>query len=191
MDGRADPAPPAARQDGLLVESVGDETVVYDVESKEAHALGRLAAAVFAGSDGRRSLAELAALAAKRIGQPVTEDEVWDALIQLEQRNLLKPPAGGISRRGFVRTGAAIAASAPLVTSLAMPSIASAASCPTTLACGNNDNKCKVGGVFLTRTCTADCNECKCATKSGQPCPNDPNANCKSTVNTTGFCGWV
>ena len=157
MDSRAQPPPPAAREDGLLVEEIGRETVVYDVETKEAHALSPVAAAVFAGSDGRKSFAELAAFAAERVQEPVTDDEVWDALVQLEDRNLLKPPSGGLSRRGFVRTGAGIAISAPLVTSLVMPSIASAVSCSIGAAC-MTDTDCGLLKACMNNNCST----CRC-----------------------------
>ena len=163
MDSRAQPSPPAAREAGLLVEEVGNETVVYDVETKDAHALSPVAAAVFAGSDGRKSLAELAAFASDRLAAPVTGDEVWDALVELERCNLLKPPTGGMSRRGFVRAGATIAASAPLVTSLAMPSLAAgAASCPLLKTCTTSAD-CAPG---VTQACTDSpaCMNCTCVT---------------------------
>jgi hypothetical protein len=189
MDSRAQPSPPAAREAGLLVEEVGDETVVYDVETKEAHALSPIAAAVFAGSDGHRSLAELAAFASDRVGAPVTDDEVWDALVELERCNLLEPPTGGISRRGFVRAGVTIAASAPLVTSLAMPSIASAASCPVTKTC-MTDADCAPG--VTNGNCNMACDECMCIA-SGMTgftgCTGMGAADCTGSV-PAGQCGW-
>ena len=105
----------------MLIEHTGNETVAYDVERKEAHALSPLAAGVFEYANGRRSLSELAALTTDRIGEPVTEAQVADALAVLEEHSLLAAPEGGISRRRFVRTGAALAASVPLVTSLVLP----------------------------------------------------------------------
>lgn len=189
MDNRAQPSAPAARGDGLLIEELGDELVVYDDETKEAHALGPLAAAVFSAADGRRSVAELADRAAERLDRPVSADEVWEALVQLEEHHLLEPPAGGMSRRAFVRRSAAVAFAAPLITSLAMPSLASAASCATTKACTVNTD-CYVGGKKLSRKCSGNCNSCLCATVTGLPCPTDI-VGCKETVNTQGYCGWI
>ena len=51
---------PAARSDGLLIEPVGDETVIYDTRSKEAHCLKPLAAIVFERSDGHATVGEIA-----------------------------------------------------------------------------------------------------------------------------------
>ena len=72
--------------EGLLVETLGDETVIYDLESKEAHCLKELAAVAFAYADGINSSADIAELAGYRLGRPVTEDEVGDSLAQLEEQ---------------------------------------------------------------------------------------------------------
>ena len=80
---------PVARAEGLLVESVGEETVVYDLDTKEAHCLKSLAAAVFMYADGTKTASDIAELAAYRMGTPVTEAEVKDAFAQLESCALL------------------------------------------------------------------------------------------------------
>jgi hypothetical protein len=115
---------PLARSDGLLMEQVGDETVIFDTESKEAHCLSPLAAAVYAECDGRSSPERISELAASRLGEPVSVEHVEAALAQLEERGLLVGPPGGMTRRGMVRrTAAATAAlsAAPLITSIVTP----------------------------------------------------------------------
>ena len=114
-----------------MIEQVGDETVVLDTESKEAHCLSPLAAAVFAGADGSTRVEDLA----ERISSddPVSVEQVEAALAQLDERGLLDRPAlpadppSGISRRQLVRrtAGATAAISAvPLVTSIVTPAFA-------------------------------------------------------------------
>src|SRR3954469_18592379 len=92
-------AVPAARSDGLLIESVGDETVIYDTRSKEAHCLKPLAAIVFEHSDGHATIGDIAKIAAQRLGDPVSDAAVADAVAQLESLDLLQTPlvvrAGG------------------------------------------------------------------------------------------------
>lgn len=136
---------PLARADGLLVREVGAETVVYDLESKQAHCLKPLAATVFERANGRSTYTDIAELAAYRLGTPVTEVEVADAVAQLEGAGLLQAPlriqhlpgstehqGDGVSRRealrriGFAGAGAAVATS--LVTSIVAPSAAMALS---------------------------------------------------------------
>src|SRR3954452_15932411 len=64
-------AVPAARSDGLLIEPVGDETVIYDTDSKQAHCLKPLAAIVFGCCDGHATVGEIASAAQRRLGDDV------------------------------------------------------------------------------------------------------------------------
>lgn len=126
--------PPEARADGLLTEEVGDEIVVYDLESKDVHCLSPLAAAVFEQCDGRSEHAAIAESTGVRLGRPVSNDEVSAAIGQLEERSLLERPPlvlhqEGVSRRELAkktaRIGAAVA-SVPLITSIVAPTAAMA-----------------------------------------------------------------
>lgn len=110
---------PTARSDGLLVEHVDAETVVYDSEGKQAHCLSPLAASVFARSDGRTSIPELARLASSDLNESVSVEHASEAVRQLEKLGLMVVPAAKyFSRRTMVRKGAAVGAAvlaAPLV----------------------------------------------------------------------------
>ena len=129
---------PAARSDELLIEPVGDETVIYDTRSKEAHCLKPLAAIVFERSDGDATVGEIARIAEQRLGDAVSDADVADAVAQLESLDLLQTPlvvrAGGglvatngrgVSRREMLRrvgfAGAATVAGTSLVTSIVAP----------------------------------------------------------------------
>jgi hypothetical protein len=138
---------PAARADGLLIEHVGDETVVFDVDAKEAHCLKGLASVVFASADGKTSAEDLAAHAEKTLGTPVTYANLQEAISQLEACALLDTPLlvrDGLSRRDLVKkagyVGAAATVASPLITSLIAPSSALAASSIATgcAGCGKN-----------------------------------------------------
>src|SRR3954454_13168605 len=133
---------PSGRREGLIVESFDDELLLYDSDSARAHSLNRVAAAVWELSDGVRDAKELANAAG------VTEDDVWRALSQLEERNLLdgdlprRMSGPEYSRRQAVRRmgliGASAAFAAPLVKSIVVPTAAQAgASCvPQNGQCG-------------------------------------------------------
>src|SRR4051812_41208446 len=133
---------PVAREEGLLVEQLEDETVVYDSRTKEAHCLSPLAAIVFNHCDGHTTLEQLATLATERLGEPVDESGVIDALAQLQERDLLAvPPRDGLSRRQMVGKTAAAAgalAGASLITTIAAPAAIAAASqgCGPLVCCG-------------------------------------------------------
>ena len=74
MEASRDTVVPAARSDGLVVEHLADETLIYDLERDEAHHLNPTAATVFELCDGRATLNELTDQAAQRLGQPVSTE---------------------------------------------------------------------------------------------------------------------
>jgi hypothetical protein len=116
-----------ARSEGLLVEIVDSETVVYDTDAEEIHCLAPLAAAVFEHCDGSTTVKDLAGLASSGLGEPVTVEQVESALAQLEKIELVAAPPRGISRRTLVRkTAVATAAitATPLITSIVTPAYA-------------------------------------------------------------------
>jgi hypothetical protein len=164
---------PSGRREGLIVESFDDELLLYDSDSARAHSLNRVAAAVWELSDGVRDAKELANAAG------VTEDDVWRALSQLEERGLLdgdlprRMSGPEYSRRQAVRRmgliGASAAFAAPLVKSIVVPTAAQAgASCvPAEGQCATFDGE----GCFnmTTRPC----------------CPEPPGLQC---IHTPGGC---
>ncbi len=75
---------PLARSERLLVENIGLETVIYDLNTNDAHALKPLAAAVFMYANGENAAADIAELAAYRLATPVTTDDVLETVAQLE-----------------------------------------------------------------------------------------------------------
>jgi hypothetical protein len=160
-----------------LIERLDDETVVYDVESKQAHALSALASAVFADADGKTSIGELALAASARLGEPVDERHVLDALAQLEERELMVAPLrvrNGLSRRDLVRKSAGVGAAAfaaPLITTIVAPTPAAAvtATCGTALCCpccfgSGGQSCCDAPDATPNCNCTAaegTCKQCK------------------------------
>ena len=123
---------PVARTSDVVAETIGAETVVYDGRTKEAHCLAPLAAIVFAAADGRTSLADLAAIADAKLGEPIDVGAVELALAKLEEHGLLEAPQGdGVSRRSLLRKGALVGGAAlatPLVVSLVTPEYGAASS---------------------------------------------------------------
>ena len=114
---------PLARTADVVVESVGDETVVYDTNVHIAHALKPLAAAVFTYSNGENTTAEIAELASYRLATTVSEADVAGAVEQLAAIALLDGPLldveTGVSRRAALKTFAAAGAGSMLVMSIA------------------------------------------------------------------------
>ena len=171
MKSQADSTFPTARAEGLLVESVGEETVVYDTTSKHAHCLSPLAAAVFARCDGTASLTQIADQLRVSGMAGVGAGEVASAVAMLEERGLLVAPPieitlsdGGSSRREMLRRTAVIgaaAASVPLITSIVAPTAALAAGvCNVGVACAAdadcmNNGVSDAGGTCSCGPCTS------------------------------------
>ncbi|HEX3801318.1 MAG TPA: hypothetical protein VHV75_00615 [Solirubrobacteraceae bacterium] len=115
---------PVARSERVLVETVGNETVIYDQDTQVAHALKPLAAAVHMYANGDNTAAEIAELASYRLETPVTEAEVAEAITQLSELNLLDTPElgrNGFSRRDALKVFGAVGAGTVLVSSVAAP----------------------------------------------------------------------
>jgi hypothetical protein len=185
---------PVARTEGLLVETVGEETVVYDLDTKEAHCLKSLAASVFMYADGDRTASDIAELAAYRMGTPVTEADVTDAVKQLESCALLE--AGplvirdGVTRRTVMSRGmkiAGVATATPLIASVMAP-VASATQSliKTGECCGHTPDNCTGGnplcesGHCCQNLSSKDCNQCKCVGDKND-CSTDQCANAAGT----------
>ena len=124
---------PKARQKGLIVQQLSDETLVYDQERFKAHCLNRTAALVWEHCDGKKTTGAIAKAVEKEAGSPVGEELVWLALDQLGKSRLLTEraiPAGGVSRREVIRrVGIAAAVALPVVTSIVAPKAAHAINC--------------------------------------------------------------
>lgn len=127
---------PRARKDGLIVQNLPDETLVYDLERDRAHCLNQTAAFVWQHCDGQSSAKEIARAFSDKIKQPVDEKLVWLAIDQLGRNHLLRespalpPNLAGMNRREVVRALALSAAVAiPVVASIVAPLPAQAGSC--------------------------------------------------------------
>jgi hypothetical protein len=146
---------PQARQDGLVVEELPDEVLIYDTERHKAHCLNPAAAVVWKHCDGRNSVGEISRLLESELHTPASEDVVWHALEHLSRRHLLQArverpvSVPRLTRREMLRH-VGVAAGVALVTTIAAPYAAQAASKP----CGNFGDIC-----FQASDC---CPEFKC-----------------------------
>jgi len=123
---------PTARSTDVKIQSVADETLVYDNKTDKAYVLSPSAAAVWRACNGTRTVAEIAEyLSADTL---TNEQTVWYALGQLQP--LLEEPITlphilqGVSRRQFLQRAGVIAAAAavPVVVSIVVPTPAHAQS---------------------------------------------------------------
>jgi len=174
---------PKARRERLVAQRVGDELVVYDSLTHQAHCLAPDAVEVWELADGERTTTE--------IGDALGRDtaEVQRAVDELGRIALLEDPVPiGLSRREAAKRiakvgGAAFAA--PLIYSVAVPMAAAAASC---IATGTSSGSCSGGtnAACCTGCCTPGVKKCALC-GSGQPCTQGGQCSsgvCNSTTHT-------
>ena len=117
-----------ARREGLVIQEMPDEVLVFDLETNKAHCLNETAAFVWQACDGNNSVADITKLFGNQSGTTVPEDLVWLALEQLKEKNLIENKYevvvdyNGMSRREVMRrVGLASVVALPLISSLVAP----------------------------------------------------------------------
>lgn len=117
---------PKARKEGLLVETLPDEVLVYDLERKKAHCLNQTAALIWEHCDGKRNASEIAHALSYHLNAPIDEEVVWYGLKHLSKTQLLETgivrpsDLANTTRRDLIRK-IGLAASIPLVMSVLAP----------------------------------------------------------------------
>ncbi len=109
---------PKARTKGVLVQEIGDELVVYDMERKEAHRLSPSAALVWRNADGKHTPEQLARIVEAELDVPGS-DVLNVALDELRRSRLVEGGVTvGVSRRAAMAKLAAAGVAALLVPSV-------------------------------------------------------------------------
>ncbi len=142
---------PLARSEGLVTEELGNELLVYDLKSDNAHCLSATAGQVWQASDGKTATATIAA----QLG--LETDEVTRAVNELNDCELLVAPTLdglALTRRDLsfkvAKVGAA-AATLPLILSIAAPAAAQTqsqiAACAALSGASGSCGTCNQGGT--------------------------------------------
>jgi hypothetical protein len=139
---------PCARQEGLIVKQLHDETLVYDRATHKAHCLNHTAATIWRYCDGLSPISDIARRAGKDLGSPINDEFVWVALKQLAESGLLNEatelPVGisNLSRRRMMKLGlgAALALAAGYLNNCSDDSASCQLHCPWLCLC----RKCSV-----------------------------------------------
>jgi Coenzyme PQQ synthesis protein D (PqqD)/UPF0506 len=150
---------PSARTEGIVVQALPDEVLVYDLERHRAHCLNHTAALIWKRCDGQTSVTEMIRILEQEMQAPVSEGVVWLALWQLQKAHLLVEPSHGpagramMSRREVMRRlGWGAAVTLPLVTSIVAPTAAEAATClPMGIVCVTHAQCCS--GLCMASIC--------------------------------------
>jgi hypothetical protein len=159
--GRTEQDRPMARSEGLLVEELDGEVLIYDLEHHRAHCLNAAAATVWRACDGTRTETELTEVM-DRSFPGSDRDSAAYGLGLLRTRNLMaapapgSAPAKGVTRREILRKvaigGLAVGLGIPVVKSIVAPKPAQAFSCvPTGSSCSSSAQCCS--GICLAGHC--------------------------------------
>lgn len=143
---------PTPRTADLVVQEVGDETMVYDLLTHKAHCLNKTAAHIWKTCDGELPVAVIAERMSKDLGAEVDQDFVMLAVTELNEKDLLtndelQPRMP--NRREVLRKISVGIVAAPVIFTLVAPSAKAANSC----ACVNP-------GQCLTQTTCPNPSNC-------------------------------
>ena len=117
---------PQARHNDLVVQDMPGEVLVYDLSTNKAHCLNETSASVWRSCDGTNSIADIAKVLERNSGGKVSDDLVWLAIDQLNEKGLLQAgttsPFAGQSRRDVLKKiGLASVIAIPVIASLVAP----------------------------------------------------------------------
>jgi hypothetical protein len=169
---------PHARAEGLVIQELTDEVLVYDLERHRSHCLNQTAAFVWRRCDGRTTVPEMAMLLQQELSVPANEEAVWLALDRLGRAHLLRerlrsPIAASRSSRRMLMRRLAVVGGLALVTSIHVPVAAAGGSVPIGGLCFKNkecasNHCCAAGSGHPQQYCTETCGQ---GDGSGFSCP--------------------
>ena len=162
---------PKAREDGLLVEPMDEELLVFDSERNRAHSLNQTAARVWRACDGERDISAL------QVACGLDEETLQLALERLRTSRLLDEADGPppVSRRLMLRksviAGAGIGVALPIIRSINAPTAQAAGSCKALgVSCSRPSSccngRCSSGPNSVRPHCCVDTDASGCTTTS-------------------------
>ncbi|MFV0387853.1 MAG: hypothetical protein ACK5NT_03775 [Pyrinomonadaceae bacterium] len=129
---------PKARHQDIVVQEIGEETMVYDLLTHKAKCLNKTSAAVWKLCNGKRDIRAITMVLSANLKINVEQNLVLLALAQLNNEDLvvgeetsrtLSPFQSGSTRRELIKkAGLAAVIGLPLISSVVAPNAASAAS---------------------------------------------------------------
>ena len=127
---------PKGVTDGLVIQKLEDELLIYDLRASRAVCLNQTAALVWQNCDGKSGAGKIAQRLEKKLGAPVNEELVMFAVSELKEKGLLENGESiannfkGLSRREVVKkVGFASLVALPVVSSIVAPRAAYAQTC--------------------------------------------------------------
>ncbi len=126
---------PQARTKEILIQEVGNEYLVYDLDTNVAFCLNATSAEIWKRCDGTSTVQEVAKSLGKQMNVKLDEDFIWFAIDDFEKNNLLAEKTNrptnfnNVSRRNILFKYSIPVLMLPLVASIVAPLAAQNASC--------------------------------------------------------------
>ena len=166
---------PRSRKDGIVVQEMNGEVLIYDLNTDKAFCLNETSSLVWKACDGTRSIPELSEHLSRVLNSPANEDLIWLALAQLKKDQLLEEIPSeiegvtGVTRREMIkRAGMGTVIALPIVASFMVPNAVHALSCPTVpdcTACGGTNRAtgclCSAVGTCCSGNCAVTPGVCR------------------------------
>lgn len=149
---------PRARRDGLLVQDLPDETIVYDRERSRAYCLNPTARLVWACCDGQSTVEEIGRRVSEALDTREGPELARLALERLRRARLIEDAPEPMPRRDAARR-LALGLLLPAVTFILVPSPAQSATCSRRAGCCATRDDCCPG---LSLTCQGPANVPPC-----------------------------
>ena len=147
---------PVASTKDLVIQELGNETLVYNTSTNQACCLNETAAFVWSNCKGDKSIDDIAVSLEQRFGQTVSHDFVRLAVSRLKDKDLLSESGLGVvpgtNRREAIKKIAFAAA-------IAIPVVASLVAPPSAMA-QTSSCRCVNPGGCITQTVCPSTNNC-------------------------------
>jgi hypothetical protein len=122
------PLHPQAKTNGLVIQELSDEVLVYDLAKNKAYDLNLTSALVWQNCDGNKSVTEIAQTMEKKLNQKVPDELVWLTLEKLKKEGLVSyekehfKQFTSVNRRELLKRASFVSLVAlPVVVSLVAP----------------------------------------------------------------------
>jgi hypothetical protein len=125
----SEPLHPLRRSQHLVIQMVGDDTLIYDEGTHRAVCLNRMSSAIWSRCDGQHSAADMANALTRELETPVSQSIVLLALEELRANHLIEaagapatPAAPGATRRDLIiQLGTSAGLLIPIISAITVP----------------------------------------------------------------------
>ena len=146
---------PKSRIENIVTQEMNNELLIYDLKDNKAFCLNETSAIIYQLCDGKRTVAEINNVIAKKLNQPVNDELIWLALDGLKKEGLLENSENfeinfnGLSRRQVIKkVGLSSLVVLPVIGSLVAPTAAATASLAVLFAICSSPSSCQSGNCI-------------------------------------------